>query len=208
MADVVVLNWPKKANIFEKLMGERLETIVENTEKTIIVSKMEAPLISFKRLIIVAPPLSEKEYGFGIWLAKIARLAQELSLPVLFHGAKETHEAMLSELKRKKINIKLQFNAFDEWEIFPDLISITQAEDLFVLVSARKGSVSHFSLLDHLPSKVEGMAASKGKLLIYPQEFDRSQFGEQYEDFNPETLNKGIEAVQKIGKGIGNIFKT
>lgn len=208
MADVVVLNWPKKTNIFEKLMGERLETIVENTEKTIIVSKMEAPLVSFKRLIIVAPPLSEKEYGFGIWLAKIARLAQELSLPVLFHGAKETHETMLSELKRKKINVKLQFNAFDEWEIFPDLISITQAEDLFVLVSARKGSVSHFSLLDHLPSKVEGMAASKGKLLIYPQEFDRSQFGEQYEDFNPETLNKGIEAVQKIGKGIGNIFKT
>jgi hypothetical protein len=63
-------------------------------------------------------------------------------------------------------------------------------------------------MLDSLPAKVEKMAASKGKLLIYPQEFDRAMVGEQYEDFNPETLNKGIEAVQKIGKGIGNIFKS
>jgi hypothetical protein len=52
-------------------------------------------------------------------------------------------------------------------------------------------------MLDSLPAKVEKMAASKGKLLIYPQEFDRAMVGEQYEDFNPETLNKGIEAVQK-----------
>lgn len=208
MADVVVLNWPRKTNIFEKLMGEKLETIVENTEKTIIVSKLESPLVSFKRMIVIAPPLCEKEYGFSIWLTKIGRLAQELSIPVVFHGIEETNEAMQAELKRKKINFKLQFNPFEDWEIFMDLVSVTQADDLFVLVSARKGSVSHFSMLDSLPAKVEKMAASKGKLLIYPQEFDRALVGEQYEDFNPETLNKGIEAVQKIGKGIGNIFKS
>ena len=43
--------------------------------------------------------------------------------------------------------------------------------------------------------------------MVYPSQFATDHKFEEYEDINPETLNKGIEKIQQIGREIGNIFK-
>ena len=79
-------------------------------------------------------------------------------------------------------------------------------EDLFILVSARKGAASYLRKLDDLPVKLEKYFATNSRLVIYPQSYNENISYQQYSDFSAEPLNKGIEAVQKIGKGIGSIF--
>jgi hypothetical protein len=44
-------------------------------------------------------------------------------------------------------------------------------------------------------------------LIIYPQHFSGENILDQYHDVTGRPLNKGIEAVQKIGKEIGAFFK-
>ena len=43
--------------------------------------------------------------------------------------------------------------------------------------------------------------------MVYPQQFTQTHSNERYEDITTEPLNKGIERMQKFGKGLSNIFR-
>jgi hypothetical protein len=62
-------------------------------------------------------------------------------------------------------------------------------------------------VLENLPNKLEKHFTTNSRLVIYPQQFTDNLSSEQYADISTEPLSKGIEAVQKIGKGIGSFFK-
>jgi hypothetical protein len=78
---------------------------------------------------------------------------------------------------------------------------------LFILVAARKGATSYMSHLENLPNRIEKQFADNSRFVIYPKQFTDSISIEAYEDISTEPLNKGLEAVHKIGKEIGSLFK-
>jgi Kef-type K+ transport system membrane component KefB len=204
MSDIVILGWPQKMGFMEKLMGEKLETILSNTDKTIFISNLEKPLISLKRISLIAPPLSELENGFSIWLTKLNRLAQELSIPLMIYGEAKTHDAILEQTKKSSLNIQLSFTTFSEWEDILIISRYIKEDDLLVMVTSRKGSVSYENVLENIPSKLEKHFEQNSKILIYPRQQDYSHLSENYEDITRGPLSKGIET---IGKGIQSIFR-
>ncbi len=207
MADIIVLEWPQKSGLIDKIIGEKVESILSTTDKTTFICNLKKPLILHKRIVIVVPPLAEHENGFGVWFAKMAKLAQELSIPMLVYCNEPTERAVERLVEKTKLTASITIKAFTEWEDFLVLSRGVREEDLFVLVSARKGATSYLGTLDNLPSKLEKHFAKNSKFIIYPQQYaDNISIG-QYRDVSAEPLNKGIEAVQKLGKGIGTIFK-
>lgn len=204
MSDIVILGWPQKMGFMEKLMGEKLETILSNTDKTIFISNLEKPLISLKRISLIAPPLCELENGFSIWLTKLTRLAQELSIPIVIYGETKTHDAVQILTKKNIQNVHLSFTVFSDWEDILIISRFIKEDDLLVMVTSRKGSVSYENVLENIPSKLEKHFEQNSKILIYPRQQDYSHLSENYEDITRGPLSKGIET---IGKGIQSIFR-
>lgn len=207
MADIIVLGWPQRTGFIDKLIGEKVDSILSKTDKTTFICHLEKPLILHKRIVIAAPPLAEHENGFGLWVSKIANLAQELSIPILFYCTESTEKAIEKLFLKAKLTASITFKTFSEWEDFLVLSRNVQDEDLFVLVSSRKGATSYSGVLDNLPVKLEKHFASNSRFVIYPQQYADNISSEHYNDISTESLNIGIEAVQKIGKGISSIFK-
>jgi Kef-type K+ transport system membrane component KefB/nucleotide-binding universal stress UspA family protein len=207
MADIIVLGWPQRSGFIDKLIGEKVDSILSNTDKTTFICHLEKPLVLHKRIVIVAPPLTEHENGFGLWLSKIAKLAQELSIPILLYCNEATEKAVEKFFKKAKLTASITVKSFTDWEDFLVLSRHIHKNDLFVLISARKGATSYLGVLENLPFKLEKHFTTNSRFVIYPQQFTDNLSSEQYADISTEQLNKGIEAVQKIGKGIGNIFK-
>ncbi len=207
MADIIVLGWPQRAGFFNKLIGEKVDSILTNTDKTTFVCHLEKPLVLHKRIVIIAPPLAEYENGFNLWLSKITKLAQELSISILLYSNESTEKAVQKSFKNAKLSASITAKPFDDWEDFLVLSRHIQADDLFILVSARKGAASYSGVLENLPIKLEKHFTKNSRCVIYPQQFADSISSQQYNDFSPEALNKGIDTVHKIGKGIGSIFK-
>jgi len=207
MANIIVLGWPQRTGLMDKLIGEHVDNILNNTDKTIFFCHLEKPLVLHKRIVIAAPPLAEHEKGFGLWFAKMAILAQELSISVQLYCNEATHKATEKLIEKEKITASITVQSFTDWDDFLVLSRNIHADDLIVLVSARKGATSFMSLLDNLPAKLEKHFTDNSRFVIYPQQFEDTISGEQYSDISTEQLTKGIEAVQKIGKGIGSIFK-
>lgn len=207
MADIIVLGWPQRAGFIDKLIGEKVESILSNTDKTAFICQLIKPMVLHKRIVIVAPPLTEYENGFGLWVSKITKLAQELSIPIMLYCNEATEIAVEKFFKKAKLSASITVKSFTDWEDFLVLSRHIHEDDLLVLVSARKGATSYLSVLDNLPVKLEKHFAVNSKLVIYPQQFTDGNISE-YDDFSSEPLNKGIEAIQKIGKGIGSVFKS
>ncbi|HRN35896.1 MAG TPA: hypothetical protein PLL18_03175, partial [Flavobacteriales bacterium] len=138
---------------------------------------------------------------------KVAQLAQELTVPIIVHCNSPTGKAVQKAIERLKHTGPLSVVPFEEWEDFLILARHVRETDLFILVSARKGATSHISELENLPGKMEKYFATNNRVVVFPQQHPEHQSIEDYSDFNAEPLHIGIDAVQKLGKTIGSIFK-
>jgi Kef-type K+ transport system membrane component KefB len=207
MADIIVLGWPTRAGFIDKLIGEKMDSILNNTDKTIYICHLEKPLVVHKRIVITVPPLAEYESGFKLWFVNMAKLAQELSISIELYSGESTQKAVDRLYKKHKLTASIHKHLFVEWDDFLILSRNIGEDDLIVLVSARKGATSYLSLMDKLPQKLEKYFKTNSRLIIYPQHFSGENILDQYHDVTGRPLNKGIEAVQKIGKEIGAFFK-
>lgn len=207
MADIIVLGWPRRAGILNRFLGDKFTTILQHVDKMVLMCRFEQPLVAHKRIVCAVPPFAEYEKGFTLWVTKILQLAQELTVPVVMHCNAATGKAVLKVAESSKFNAPLSISPFEEWEDFLILSRSVRETDLFVLIAARKGATSYLSELDNLPAKLEKYFATNNRAVIYPQQYSEHQGIEDYSDFSAEPLHIGIDAVQKIGKTIGNIFK-
>ncbi len=136
------------------------------------------------------------------------KLAQELSIPILLCCNDTTQIYVDKLINRNKLTTSISHFYFEDWDDFFIIAKVVKADDLITLVCARKGTASHMNVLENLPSKLENHFEKYSRIVIYPQQFNQHFSTERYEDnITPEPLRKGIEAAQKIGRGIGNIFK-
>ncbi len=168
LSNIIVLGWPKKAGIIDKIIGEKISSIISNIDKTIFICQLEKLLINHKRIIVVTPPLAEKEIGFEIWLQKISKLSHELSIPIVHFGEKGTQDAIREKIKHKHFNTLISFKVLDDLEDLlvssPDI----KDDDLLILISARKYSVSYLNFLDNIPNKIEKHFTNNNKIVVYP----------------------------------------
>ncbi len=170
MADIIVLGWPKKAGIIEKLIGEKIYSIINNVDKNLFICHIDKLLVTLKRIVLLVPPQAEKENGFEIWLQKILKLSKELSIPVVFLGVRNTYEKVILSMKKNRWNGSVTFNMFSDWENFISISDFVKDDDLLILISARKNSVSYQKYLDHIPSKLEKHFSANNKIVVFPQQ--------------------------------------
>jgi len=207
MADLIIREWPAKTGFLDKLVGETVDSVLTSTEKNTFICYLNKPLVLHKRIIIAAPPLCEHEIGFELWITKISRLSQELSIPVHLYCNSTTGKAVSKTMAIAKLPVPFSLIPFDDWDDFLILARNIQENDLFVLISARKGTASYTQVLDNLPAKLEKHFAANSRVIIFPQQYKKEEGLEVFDEIDTDPFNKGIESIQKIGKEIGKIFK-
>lgn len=200
MANIIVMGWPQRSGFIDKLIGVKVDSILNNISKTIFICHLEKPLALHKKIIIAAPPLAEHENGFSLWITKMVKLAQELSIPVQLHCNKATQQAVERLSKKEKLAEVITIRLFTDWEDFMVLSRNIKQDDLFVLVSARRGAPSYIGALENLPSKLEKNFSDNSKFLIYPQQYVDNLSSEYYNDSLTEPLSRGVETEQKTDK--------
>lgn len=207
MAETLVIPWPEKGGLSDRKADMKLDNILTYIEKSLFICDINKPVSTHKRIIVVAPPYCEKESDFRLWLSKSLQLANELSLNIVFFCNDGTRAAIAKYLLATKSHAAHELRAFDEWDDFLILSRFIREDDILIFIAARKGSFSYDQNLDTIPAKLEKYFTRNSKILVYPQQISSKNIIESYQDISHAPINIGIEAVQKIGKEIGNIFK-
>ncbi|MFZ0597177.1 MAG: cation:proton antiporter, partial [Flavobacterium sp.] len=118
-----------------------------------------------------------------------------------------THQTIQQIALNLKLNAKLGFKSIMDWEDFESISDEIKPTDLIVFNLSRKGSVSYKSIFDKLPQKFEKSFDDNNLILVYAQDDRKGTAMDAYEDFNATPLTKGLEAIEQIGRGLGNILK-
>ncbi len=207
MADTIIIGWPRKTGLIERFIETKTDSIISRTSKAIYICHFEHPLINHKKMTIIFPPLGEFEPGFEIWITRMSLLSNELSLNIFCCCNQKSKEAINHYFDKRKQKSGFAFSEdFDlnnlhlfEQYIFP--------EDILIYVAARQSSVSYDNAMENIQEKLDYYFSENSKIIIYPRSYHINSKYNEYGDMNPEPLNKGIETVQKLGKGLGNLLK-
>lgn len=171
MTDIVILGWPVRAGLWDKLLGEKIEMIIKSTDKNLFVCHVDQNLILNRRIVVISPPLVEKEDGFGMWVNKISKLSSELSIPVLHLGHPDTRIAMMEINK----STNFTFEPFVDWSNPMSCGDKIKKDDLILLVSAHPGYISHIPVLESLPTRIENRFPDHNRIVVYPKQHQVDQ---------------------------------
>ena len=166
MTDLVILGWPGKAGLWDKLLGERIEQIIRYVDKNLWVCHVEQRLINHKRIVVISPPQAEKEEGFAMWVNKISKLSTELSIPVLHYGHPDTQKIIASQKKMRNFIS----HPFEDWDNPLSCADQIKKDDLIILISAHSGYISHIPILESLPGRLESKFPNFSRIVVYPKQ--------------------------------------
>jgi len=182
------------------LLGEQTQSVIYNVRKNLYICYLTQPFVGFKRIIIISPDLAEREAAFEEWVGKIVKIAKELSIPIVHYGDEKTNISIQQTVVKNKLNISINYKQLPEYEDFIHLTNEIHSDDLMVLISSRKGSISYVSDLDILPATLDKYYESNNKIIIYPQQYQYHFLADKYADFTNNPLSLGIEQIENIFK--------
>ncbi|HWK56269.1 MAG TPA: cation:proton antiporter [Parapedobacter sp.] len=198
-ADGILLGWPSRPGIIEKMVGEKTESILNQTDTNLFMCHVDKPLVLQKRIIVFCPPLAESELGFDFCMNKVLRLSQELTIPILYVCNGRTKDAISAYMEQNKSSTRVLFSEHSEWDDLVTLRNFVKDNDLVVFISARQGEVSYRHSFDGIAKKLGKVYAEQNRVLVFPSR--RAAYSlDEYEDVAAAPI------FQRIGRGIGNIF--
>lgn len=167
-ANIILMNWSQKAGVMRKIINNNIDSILYHTNKTLFMCNLQYPITNHTGIFVVLPQFAEFEPEFNYAIEKIARLSIELSLPVALHCNTNTYNAIRKFTKAQDLTLDMKFREFTAWEDFFVVFRKLSEKDLIILMSARKGNISHNVYLDALPEKLERHLNGFSKILVYP----------------------------------------
>lgn len=167
----IIIGWNGQVSTKRAVFGTILDQLLKETDEMVMVCKIVKPVNTFDRVVVAIPPYSALEAGFNSMMRSVKLLAEQIggSLDIL---ATEDRESFL----KKKINavkpeLDYQCNALKQWSDLPKWLKENQQEnDLFILVSAREGSISWRPGLDRLPRVIAQRNPGLSFITIYSNE--------------------------------------
>ncbi|WP_256007455.1 MULTISPECIES: cation:proton antiporter [Pedobacter] len=165
----LVVGLHKNANATE-FFGQTVESTVRRFHDTIYVYKAVQPLNTLKRLIVLAPQNAESEPGFSHWVQRSLVLAGEAGMSILFYGSKHTLAAIKSVLAKQKSAANAAYHEFNNWEDFLILGKTVKANDLMVIVAARKLTASYLPQMQKLPHYLSRYFEQNSFIILYPKQ--------------------------------------
>jgi hypothetical protein len=207
MSDTIMIGWPRKTGLIERFIETKTSLVISRTSKAIYICHFEHSLVGHKRLVVVCPPLGELEHGFDIWLSRVSKLSRELSINIFFFCNEKSRIEILEHLRMLKIKADISFSKEFELQNLEVLHQHLIPEDLLIYIAARKTSVSHDICMENIQEKLEKQFPSNSRIIIYPRTYHVDTKYNEYGDISSDSLNQGLERVQKIRKELGNFLK-
>ena len=169
------LHFHKEIN--RSFWGEFTRSLYNGLSRQIIVTRILQPLNTIRRIQVAIPSRAEFEPGFYRWLERLARMAGNLECRIAFHGRNETLQLVNEFIRNRFPSVRAEYEEMVHWKELPTLGSQVREDHLFVIVTARKGTISYKTAMERLPEELNKFIKGKTIMIIFPD-----QYGNEMDD--------------------------
>ncbi len=170
----IVLGLHHKANIVDSFFGSKIENMLRGTHKMIWITKCSTPPDTTSRMIVSVPPMAEYETGFATWIDRLANISQQIGCRICFYAYQSTIPHIRGLLDRRPHKVRQEYHTVESWDDMLSLSNVVSDDDLFVVVSARRASVSFNTDYEKLPAFLSQYFADNNLIVLYPEQFGKA----------------------------------
>ncbi len=160
-----------------KFWGDFIQSLYNGLNRQIILIRFVQPLNTLRRIQVAVPSRAEFEPGFHRWLERLSRLAGQLDCRIQFHGREESLMLIAEYINNRHPNVRAEYTPMAHWNELPQLAATIQEDHMFVVITARKGTISYKNALERLPDELQKYFSGKNLMIIFPD-----QYGDQKDD--------------------------
>ena len=151
--------------------GKFHQSLFNGLSRQIIMARLMQPLSTLRRIVVCVPSRAQFEPGFYRWLERLSRLAENLDCRIAYHGRQDT----LTRIRQYELNhhesVRAEYVEMEHWNELPTLAAQIKEDHIFVVVTARKGTVSFKNAMERLPEELTKYFSGKNLMIIFPDQF-------------------------------------
>jgi Kef-type K+ transport system membrane component KefB/mannitol/fructose-specific phosphotransferase system IIA component (Ntr-type) len=166
---VVVVGWDGRASGSRTaVFGSVLDQLLEQTRQMVIVAKMGHPLNTTQRIVLVIPPMADRHPGIGTALAALKTLTSEVDARLELLVVQDDPDPYRKLVERIKPALPFEIEGVEGWgPLLWELRTRLEPQDLVVVLSSRRGTVTWHKELEKLPSQLSSLVP-ESFLVMYP----------------------------------------
>lgn len=173
-ASEIIMGLHIHQEVTKRFWGEFAQSLFNGLNRQIIIARCVQPLSTVRRLVVAVPSRAEFEPGFGRWLERMARLAGNLDCRIIFHGRTDTLNVIEHYLAANHPSVRARYEDMMHWNQLPMLASEINDEDMFVVITARKGTISYKSAMDRLPDELSEYFRGRNLMIVFPDQYGKA----------------------------------
>jgi len=181
-ASEIIIGLHSHKEISPKFWGQFHQSLFNGLNRQIIMARLNQPLNTIRRIQVAVPSRAQYEPGFYRWLERLVRVVRNLECRIDFHARQDTLKLINEYIQKHHASIRAEYLIMNHWNELPSLAETIAADHLFVVITARKGTVSYKTALDHLPDEMTQHFSGANLMIIFPDQFgdngDRLTFAE------------------------------
>ena len=170
-ATEILIGMHTHKEVSTKFWGEFHQSLFNGLNQQIMMARLAQPLNTIRRIQVAVPSRAEFEPGFYRWLERLSRIAGNLECRIQFHGRTETLSLVNEYIKNRHPQVRADYSNMDHWNELPKLANDVADDHLFVIVTARKGTVSYKNALEYLPDEIQRYFNGKNLVIIFPDQY-------------------------------------
>lgn len=160
----------RRSNVGGSFYGRFAEGLVESMSRQLVIVNFLIPINTITRIVVAVPERAEYENGFNRWMERLARMASEIGCKIVFHATEHTNTFIMRYMKRFNQGVRAEYQLLESWD---DLLMVSgdiSFEHLFVVVTARPGSLSYQNSFEQLPDQIIRYFSNNSLMIVFPDQ--------------------------------------
>ena len=160
----------RRSNVGGSFYGRFAEGLVESMPRQLVIVNFLIPINTITRIVVAVPERAEYENGFNRWMERLARMAREIGCKIVFHATEHTNTFIMKYMKRFYQGVRAEYQLLESWD---DLLMVSgdiSFEHLFVVVTARPGSLSYQNSFEQLPDQIIRYFSNNSLMIVFPDQ--------------------------------------
>ena len=202
-ATEIIIGMHMHREVSAKFWGAFHQSLFNGLNNQIIMARLAQPLATIRRIEVAVPSRAQFEPGFYRWLERLARLAENLECKTEFFGREDVLPLIEAWLHTRHSSVRAAFSVMEHWAEMPSLASTIAADHLFVVVTARKGTVSYKNALEELPDEITRHFSGKNLMIIFPDQHGDAMDAMTFAQPQHTEDSSAYEAISKLFRRFG-----
>ncbi|MDE6117226.1 MAG: cation:proton antiporter [Duncaniella sp.] len=167
----VIIGLHRRTNVIDSFLGDKIERLLKSTNRMVVITRCFIPVNTVTRIVVAVPKKAQFETGFRRWVQAIGNLCRHAGCPIEFWCEEATAVMIGTVLHQSRLGIRASYSTVESFDDFVVKSQEVRDDDLLVVVSARRASVSFDSDMDAVPEFLQKYFATTNLILLYPSQF-------------------------------------